>query len=241
MSRWIVVPVSSGADSQVCLELAIKEVGADFVIGLFHDTRWEHPIAYEHLDKMRRIYNVEIVETIGSVEDEVLKSREFPSSGTRFCTSRLKIRKSSEFYKQLSSDIGAFEVWVGIRTDESEKRKRKYGQMTGSDLYEPHEVNAEYPKMLGKRGVRFRFPILEWTKEDVMQLLGDKVNPLYSMGQDRVGCFPCLASGIKKHRAAFNMDEFGRKQKARIIALEVAIGKKHSPAETDQHCLFCVS
>ena len=40
-----IVPVSGGKDSQCCLKLAVDEFGSDQVIGLFCDTKFEHPTA----------------------------------------------------------------------------------------------------------------------------------------------------------------------------------------------------
>ena len=64
-------------------------------------------------------------------------------------------------------------------------------------------------------------------------------NPLYAMGSERVGCFPCLASSKIKHQNDFNLDHFGNQQKQRIIKLEKLINKKHEPAQTEQLCMFC--
>ncbi len=52
MSIKIVVPVSGGKDSQACLKMAVSEVGADHVIGLFCDTQFEHPLTYAHVKKL---------------------------------------------------------------------------------------------------------------------------------------------------------------------------------------------
>ena len=78
----IVVPVSGGKDSQACLKMAVSEVGADHVIGLFCDTQFEHPLTYAHVDKMRNLYGVRI-ETVnnGSVDEKVLARGQFPGCG----------------------------------------------------------------------------------------------------------------------------------------------------------------
>ncbi len=92
----VVVPVSGGKDSQACLKLACQEYGSESVIGIFNDTGWEHPLTYSHVDRIGFLYGIEIVHTIGSVEKEILKAGMFPNSFSRFCTDRLKIRKSRE-------------------------------------------------------------------------------------------------------------------------------------------------
>jgi len=69
MSIKIVVPVSGGKDSQACLKMAVSEVGADHVMGLFCDTQFEHPLTYKHIGTLSELYNVRIkVVTAGSVE-----------------------------------------------------------------------------------------------------------------------------------------------------------------------------
>lgn len=237
----IVVPISSGKDSQACLKLALENYDKSEVIGLFCDTGWEHPLSYAHVDNMRQMYGVEI-KTLqaGTVVDEIKKIGRFPAPLIRFCTDRLKIVPSKNFYQQLMREQGGFEVWYGMRSGESGDRKRRYAAVAGEETYPPHEINSSYPKMLGKGGVLFRLPILEWSTQDVFDYVGiDNLNPLYKHGFDRVGCFPCLASSPTKQANAFNFDVFGASQKHRVIKLEQEIGKKHAPANTDQMCMFC--
>jgi 3'-phosphoadenosine 5'-phosphosulfate sulfotransferase (PAPS reductase)/FAD synthetase len=74
-------------------------------------------------------------------------------------------------------------------------------------------------------GVRFRLAIIDWTTQDVMEFLEGKHNPLYDQGFERVGCFPCLASGDAWKEKAFKHDDFGRKQYAVVKILEQQIGK----------------
>lgn len=65
-NRWgcsvikIVVPVSGGKDSQACLKLALGHYPANDVVGLFCDTGWEHPLTYQHIANMQRMYGVDI-------------------------------------------------------------------------------------------------------------------------------------------------------------------------------------
>lgn len=119
----IVVPVSGGKDSQACLKLAVS-YGAGRVIGLFCDTRFEHPWTYEHVSKLGGLYGVEILRVCaGNVEDLVVQQRRFPSGTARFCTDQLKIIPSKLFYKALAEKQGSgFEVWYGVRSNESRER-----------------------------------------------------------------------------------------------------------------------
>jgi 3'-phosphoadenosine 5'-phosphosulfate sulfotransferase (PAPS reductase)/FAD synthetase len=240
----ILVPVSGGKDSQACLKLAIQQHGAEHVVGLFCDTRFEHPLTYAHVDKLRTLYGVRI-DTInaGSVVEQCERFGRFPGGGARHCTDYLKIRPT----KRYLSGLHDVEVWYGMRTGESAARNTKYGDRISEDLHPPHEIMpSKYPKYLAKQGVMFRLPILNWSSWDVFDLLGDEVNPLYAQGFDRVGCFPCLASGDKWKEKAFAHDEFGEQQKVIVMQLSKTIGKSIWTSKggaqrnnEDQGCLIC--
>ena len=71
----------------------------------------------------------------------------------------------------------------------------------------------------------FRLPIIDYSEAEVLSELAGLENPLYREGFDRVGCFPCLASGDKWKNKAFTHDDFGRKQYTIVKQLETDIGK----------------
>ena len=52
-----------------------------------------------------------------------------------------------------------------------------------------------------------------------------KKNELYSLGFERVGCFPCLAAGDKYKEKAFALDEVGKQRRIEVIQLGQEIGK----------------
>ena len=124
MSKLVkcVVPISGGKDSQACLQLAVSHFGKEYVIGLFCDTQFEHPLTYAHVERMASLYDVEIVRRCeGDVLSLCERTGRFPSGIARFCTNELKINVSKKFYKQLAKQQGqGFEVWYGMRTDESQ-------------------------------------------------------------------------------------------------------------------------
>ncbi|MFA5920065.1 MAG: phosphoadenosine phosphosulfate reductase family protein [Methylococcaceae bacterium] len=222
----IVVPISGGKDSQACLKLALMEYDKNEVLGLFCDTQFEHPITYAHIDKMRDMYGVKIERICaGSVPGEVLKAKRFPGGGARHCTDRLKLRPSRDFYKALAEKQGGFEVWLGMRSDESKEREKRYSEQVNNELYAPNDIFSSFPKYLNKMGVWFKLPVLDWTTQDVFNLLDGEENPLYSMGSSRVGCFPCLASGDRNKERDFAMDDFGRSQRVIVSELEKQIGR----------------
>jgi len=241
----ILVPVSGGKDSQSCLKLALQHQDRSLVRGLFCDTQFEHPLTYKHIDWMRKHYNVEIdVVTGGSVLEKTLKYKRFPGGGARHCTDELKIRETRIYCKELAEKQGeGFEVWYGMRSDESSQRKKRYEDKLDTDLYPPHEVlPRKYPKYLSEKlGVYFRLPILNWTSENVLNFLAGEENPLYKEGFNRVGCFPCLAAGDQYKRKAFEHDAFGKEQYIKVIEVGKKINKDiwTSKKEKLQGCLIC--
>jgi 3'-phosphoadenosine 5'-phosphosulfate sulfotransferase (PAPS reductase)/FAD synthetase len=247
--RKIVVPISGGKDSQACLKLALQEYRPEEVLGLFCDTQFEHPKTYLHIEHLKELYGVTIQRVCaGSVVDKVRKHRRFPEPNIRFCTDELKIRISRDFYKYFAALNGPFEVWFGMRTEESSQRAKRYAGKVADEVYAPHEfMPSKFPKYLQKMGVMFRLPIVNWHRDDVLEYLEGMHNPLYDEGFDRVGCFPCLASGDKWKEKAFVHDEFGKSQRVIVIQLEKELGKSIWTSKTCQlkydadgpGCLMC--
>jgi len=93
----IIVPVSGGKDSQACLKLAVAT--GRRVLGLFCDTKFEHPKTYNHIERVKTLYNVDVMTICdGRTPPELsLKHGRFPSFGARFCTDELKIRQTRIF------------------------------------------------------------------------------------------------------------------------------------------------
>lgn len=207
----VVVPVSGGKDSQVCAEKAKDMFHKDEILFLFNDTKYEHPITYAHVDKITDGFHT-IKTNSGSVLSYCEKYKRFPGGTARHCTEYLKIRPSKFLYKFLSSELGhGFDVWLGVRQQESHDRANRYSGLNTEDKYMPHEImGSKYPQYLGNNGVRFVLPVIDWSKDDIFNELGDRINPLYKTGKfDRVGCFPCLAGGDKSKATAFKHDATG--------------------------------
>lgn len=223
----VIVPISGGKDSQACLKLAIQKHGNERVAGLFCDTQWEHPETYKHVAHMESLYQVKIYKvTGGSVPEKVLKYQRFPVLGQRFCTDELKMRETKMFLKTFAEEQGPCEVWYGMRSSESPARRKRYSEILDTDLYQPHEVfPGKYPKYLGKLGIRFMMPILNWSTAEVLDFLDGAENPLYKMGFDRVGCFPCLAASDRQKEKVFVFDDFGKEQYKKVLWLEQETGK----------------
>lgn len=113
-----------------------------------------------------------------------------------------------------------------MRLGESFQRSERYKDHKQDMLYPPHDImKQKYPKYLHKLGVQMRLPILTWEEDDVYDFLGDEINPLYAEGFDRVGCFPCLASGDRYKEKAFALDDVGRQRRIECINIGQQIGK----------------
>lgn len=235
------VPVSGGKDSQSCLKLAIDHFGVESVMGLFCDTQFEHPDTYEHIEWMRHRYGVQIVSvTEGSVLEQSTRFKRFPGGGSRHCTDYLKIRPTKRFIAQLARLQGGFEVWYGMRSDESADRKKRYAGKVGDELYAPHEViPSKYPKYLSKMGVQFRLAILDWSVLDVLEYLDGEEHPHYALGFDRVGCFPCLASGDSFKKKAYGHDDFGYQQFIQVVKVSDLINKPIWRSTKGGGCMVC--
>lgn len=108
-----------------------------------------------------------------------------PSRKAQFCTEILKLRPQARWVFQHFGVGGQFEGeeyvrYTGVRREESEARKNTPDQEW--DSYFDCEV--------------FHI-IADWEKQrcfDFALARGEKINPLYLMGFNRVGCAPCINS-----------------------------------------------
>ena len=104
----------------------------------------------------------------------------FPSAVQRYCTDRLKIKPVFHQVIEPISEEYAVCQWLGIRRDESRRRR------------EALRVEARSVKDVDFWLYR---PLLEWSVEDVLALYRRHklpLNPLYLKGASRVGCWPCI-------------------------------------------------
>lgn len=108
-----------------------------------------------------------------------------PSRRAQFCTEKLKLRPQRRWIRETFGPGGKYESrsyvrYTGVRRDESEPRKltdfKSFNQWFDCEL---------------------EAPIADWTKQmcfDYVQAAHEPVNPLYSLGFERVGCAPCINS-----------------------------------------------
>ena len=244
----IIVMVSGGKDSTLCLALAKKYYKK--VDAIFCDTGWEHELTYKYIDYLENRFNMKIYRQKGPKGKETILDcirfvGDFPTGRTRFCTSYLKQQAQLRCYKEnFYNGKTKHDIWLGIRTEESVNRQKKYGKLESNINYEPNLIYKNlYNKKLSEL-ILLRFPILHLNSKQVfkwIKKLDVEINPLYNEGtNDRVGCYPCLLAGKKKQEAMFKT-EFGQKQLKKIQEVENSIGMKYVMVDTDSEgiCSLC--
>lgn len=179
----LVVSVSGGKDSTAAiLALREAEIPARYV---FADTGWEAPEVYAYLDTLRERLSIRI-DVVGAEGGMVERARYragFPARTMRWCTRELKLEPIREYHARLEEELGRPSASiVGVRAEESARR----AAMPVLDR------EAEGPRTWGWWVWR---PLIAWSLEDVLRIHARHavpVNPLYQLGADRVGCFPCI-------------------------------------------------
>lgn len=109
-----------------------------------------------------------------------------PSRKAQFCTEILKLRPQKRWVLKEFGVGGPYEGeeyvrYTGLRREESQARANTPDQEW--DAYFDCDVFH---------------PIAAWNKQQCFDLVlarGEKINPLYLMGFNRVGCAPCINSG----------------------------------------------
>ena len=202
-----VVPVSGGKDSQLVLSNAVREYGPERVIAIHNYTGIDHPLTMRHLDYMQETYGVRIEHTANpkyrDMWDLLDKKTMIPGRVARFCTDELKIQATNHWLSG-RTDLRRLVFLMGMRTGESVKRAESYAGFEPGDEFSyrdlnPHKVWAAY------KHVRARLPIVNLSTAEVFETLrqrGEKVNPLYTRGHKRVGCYPCILAGKRDYRLA---------------------------------------
>lgn len=187
--RKLIISISGGKDS-TAMALLLKE--AEFPFTCVHlDTQWDHPQTERYLFEYLKEYIGPITKITGKkggMRDLIFEKKTFPSRVARFCTGELKLQPMKQYLRGLDEDIVNA---VGIRAQESRKRAQnpewEYSRDFECDIWRP---------------------ILHFTEEDVIYMHkrhNVRPNPLYLLGNNRVGCWPCL---------------FATKSAIRILALE---------------------
>ena len=198
-----VVGFSGGIDSQACARWVLDRFPVEDVILLNSNAgENEHPLTTEFIEEYSR--TVHPIITIQAVAGDAnrpgatakladrgitpespmdfallaqLKGR-FPSRRAQFCTESLKLIPQRRWMEEhLCAE--EYERYTGVRRSESEARKN-----TPDRAWDPYfdcYVNH---------------PIASWPKAACFAtVISEPINPLYSLGFERVGCAPCINSG----------------------------------------------
>ena len=201
-----IVGFSGGIDSQAVLRWVRNRYPAEDIIAANSNAgAWEDPLTDAHIDwysanqfPITRINAIvadmwetpEFAETKGLVSSDPLTFQEMvrikgrpPSRKAQFCTEILKLKPQRRWIREQFGIGGRFEGedycrYTGKRRDESAGRKQT--PIQSWDDWFNCELFA---------------PIADWTKQmcfDYCIAHGEQINPLYSLGFNRVGCAPCI-------------------------------------------------
>ena len=175
-SNPICISYSGGKDSDVILQLA-KEAGINYV-SIYKNTTIDPPGTIQHVREM----GVEIMQPRNGITFfKLIDKYGYPSRWRRYCCRFLKEYKTND------------KVVIGVRKDESTKRRQMYN--------EPTEC-----RYFGKEHVEQVYPILEWTNDDVKCFIEDRGIRCAPVYYDEVGEFHverrlgCMCCPIKSHK-----------------------------------------
>ena len=203
-----IVGFSGGVDSQACARWVLNRFPADDVILTNSNAgQWEDPLTMAFVDEYSATVHPivrcnakvkDLWETPGYAEKRGLdgeadltfeemcriKGRP-PSRKAQFCTTVLKLAPQRRWMREAFGPGGLhegqeFTRYTGVRREESNTRQNT-----------PVERWDEW------FDCSLVAPIVDWTKQmcfDYVKAHGEAINPLYTLGFNRVGCAPCINS-----------------------------------------------
>lgn len=159
------------------------------IVASFCDTKNEAECTYEHIRMLsEKVFPIETIETIG-FKAIAKKHKMFPTKTRRYCTRDLKLTPTKKFLEALTEKHKEVVCLSGVRRGESFERS-KLSEWAG-----PMESYFH---------LREWRPLIDWNLKDILNIharYGIPLNPLYSLGAQRVGCFPCIFSKKAEIRA----------------------------------------
>lgn len=183
VNQVICVSFSGGKDSACILEL-VKMACVPYQ-SIYHNTTIDPPGTIKYC----KDNNVKVLRPKRSFL-ELIKYAGFPNRYYRFCCSQLKEIKMDNY------DY----VVLGIRADESTKRKERYKEPEQCRIFTKTKKERQY------------FPILDWNLQDVEEFIierGIRLHPLYYDENGnidvtkRLGCIGCPLQSSKNRIAQF--------------------------------------
>jgi 3'-phosphoadenosine 5'-phosphosulfate sulfotransferase (PAPS reductase)/FAD synthetase len=202
----VVASISGGKDS-AAMSLFLRELEIEHT-RVFLDTGWESPLTYDYLrSELPRVLGpIEWVRGPRQMEELVLHKGMFPGRRIRFCTQELKLFPMAR-YLRAQMDAGQDVInTVGVRAAESVAR----AQLTEWEWQEALDCEVWRP-------------LLRWSEEEVIAMHrrhGLQPNPLYLLGANRVGCWPCIFARKSDVRLIADTDP-GRIVRLRVLEDEV--------------------
>lgn len=186
--------VSGGKDSTAA-GLALIDAGLPF-IAIHAETAWESSVTDEYLELLETdvLGSLVRVGKPGGMPEQMRRGRA-PSRRARWCTRELKIDPIQAHHEQLIEQGHDVCVVVGIRHEEGTSSN---GRADAKEL----EWSGDWDCWVWR-------PIVRWTIADVIAIHrrhGVPLNPLYEMGADRVGCWPCIYSNKEELRLIARID-----------------------------------
>ena len=194
--------LSGGIDSQAAARFMLNRYGSACVVRVNSDAGGnEHPLTIEHINwYSEHVHSVVRVQAIvrdmwmdvetaaerGHDPEEPLTFGRmaeirgiFPSRKRQFCTDKLKLQPIRRWLRAAYPDSN-YARFSGVRRDESLTRADR-AWMEWDDFYDCELYN----------------PVYNWSKQmcfDYVRLHKEEINPLYTLGFNRVGCAPCVNS-----------------------------------------------
>lgn len=207
----LVITISGGKDSSVCLELA-KRAGIPFEVLHNHTTADAPETVYFVREDMKRLEETGVSCAINypsykgkrtSMWDLIPQKLMPPTRLVRYCCDILKE----------GGGKGRF-IFTGVRWDESAKRSNNRGLLEilhwDKDkkiiLNNDNDENRRLFETCALKGKRVCNPIIDWSDDDVWDYIrGNRIeiNPLYQEGIKRVGCVGCPMTGTKSRQFEF--------------------------------------
>lgn len=207
----LIVTISGGKDSSVCLELALR-AGIPFEISHNHTTADAPETVYFVRNDFHRMEEKGISCILNkpiykgkrtSMWDLIPQKLMPPTRLTRYCCDVLKE----------GGGKGRFIV-TGVRWAESSKRAANRGILEIPHKYKGKKIilnndNDESRRLFEScalKAKRICNPIVDWQDSDVWDYIQGEhiaINPLYQNGFTRVGCIGCPLAGTKSRQFEF--------------------------------------